>query len=626
MSSAAGTVVVTSKQVAGDVFAYKSEQAKQAFEEDLKKSNAEEWANYSKLDSNGKAGYLRNASQGYRDALKWGTGGEYSRALDAVTAAIVGSVAGQGGSQVVSNALAPYAAALIGDRFDTNHGKDPDAVLQLLSHAVLGALVAEANGGSAGNGAPAAAGGEIAAQYIADYLYPAGLSNLTEQEKQTVLALSQAVGALAGGLGRAGLNDASLGAFVAGNAVENNRLLHTAEINAISNYSVDFAKFLYRTDEPTDAQIIEAARRLTERALFQTDSAMASSAAASDDVAGGFLLGLKGRLSDNEMNYGGGEMFDARGTQSFGNHAINSEYLINGLGLYSLAKTGSYPGLSEGFSLPYYAYANAANDASWMGATRTYDDALALLKVGAILKMLPASPQDTLSIGSSNWGLVQSIYHSGKSKPGTEGFNALLEQMIVDAVSSPAGLGDSGMQSISRGGLKGIPGSGEGVGTLHPVAGKFTNRQLQDAVDALHAVLGSPSVRARKVTTVSVTPDGKVIISNNNSVPSIAQQKLAREIFGDSVIFVRGTTRTNAPGEKGNHAERRGMQAVENPAGTVQASSHYACGSCEGAQAEAGVRNATGAASQNGGKVTRPINPPETPSRLHPRPRKRTSE
>lgn len=179
--------------------------------------------------------------------------------------------------------------------------------------------------------------------------------------------------------------------------------------------------------------------------------------------------------------------------------------------------------------------------------------------------------------------------------------------------------GRGGMQSISRGGLKGIPGSGEGVRTLHPVAGEFTNRQLQDAVDALHAVLGSPSVRARKVTIVSV-------ISNNNSVPSIAQQKLAREIFGDSVVFVRGTTRTNAPSEKGNHAERRGMQAIENPAGTVQASSHYACGSCEGAQAGAGVRSATGAASQNGGKVTRPINPPETPSRLHQRPRKKTSE
>ncbi|WP_253256791.1 hemagglutinin repeat-containing protein [Stenotrophomonas sp. VV52] len=234
MSSAAGTVVATSKQVAGDVFAYKSEQAKQAFEESLKKNNAEEWANYSKLDSNGKAGYLQNASQEYREALKWGTGGEYSRALDAVTTAIVGSVAGQGGGQVVSNALAPYAAALIGDRFDTNHGKDPDAVMQLLSHAVLGALLAEANGGSAGNGALAAGAGEVAAQYIADYLYPEGLSNLTEQQKQTVLALSQAVGAIAGGAGGNGLAGAALGSNIAQNSVENNRLLHPSEVKFLA--------------------------------------------------------------------------------------------------------------------------------------------------------------------------------------------------------------------------------------------------------------------------------------------------------------------------------------------------------------------------------------------------------
>jgi len=234
MSLAAGTVVATSKQVAGDVFAYKSEQAKQAFEENLKNNNAEEWANYSKLDSNGKAGYLQNASQEYREALKWGTGGEYSRALDAVTTAIVGNVAGQGGGQVVSNALAPYAAALIGDRFDTNHGKDPDAVLQLLSHAVLGALLAEANGGSPGNGALAAGAGEIAAQYIADYLYPAGLSNLTEQQKQTVLALSQAVGAIAGGAGGNGLAGAALGSNIAQNSVENNRLLHPSEVKFLA--------------------------------------------------------------------------------------------------------------------------------------------------------------------------------------------------------------------------------------------------------------------------------------------------------------------------------------------------------------------------------------------------------
>lgn len=355
MSSAAGTVVATSKQVAGDVFAYKSEQAKQAFEEDLKKSNAEEWANYSKLDSNGKAGYLRNASQGYRDALKWGTGGEYSRALDAVTAAIVGSVAGQGGSQVVSNALAPYAAALIGDRFDTNHGKDPDAVLQLLSHAVLGALVAEANGGSAGNGALAAAGGEIAAQYIADYLYPEGLANLNEQQKQTVLALSQAVGAIAGGLGGLGgrgLIGASTGASLAGNAVENNRLLHEKEGKLIADSAKDFARYLKGGAEPSESEVEEARRRLVERALYQTDSWLAmNSSAASDIVAGGFLRGISSSYGGTLGDVGGGSLFDARGTDSYQNHIKNSEFLIGLAGLYSTADVDNYAGIAKGISL-----------------------------------------------------------------------------------------------------------------------------------------------------------------------------------------------------------------------------------------------------------------------------------
>jgi len=47
---------------------------------------------------------------------------------------------------------------------------------------------------------------------------------LDEQQKQTVLALSQAVGALAGGLGDGGLAEASLGAMLAENSVKNNIL------------------------------------------------------------------------------------------------------------------------------------------------------------------------------------------------------------------------------------------------------------------------------------------------------------------------------------------------------------------------------------------------------------------
>lgn len=223
MSSAAGTVVSTSKQVAGDVFAYKSEVARAEYETELRKDSGK-WDDYSKLDEAGKQNYLAKNSQGFQEALKWGTGGSYSRALDAVTTAIVGGVAGQGGGQLAANALAPYAAEFIGSQFDPNHGKDPNGTLQLISHALLGALLAEANGGSAGNGAAAAAGGELAAKFITDYLYGGELSKLNDEEKQNILALSQAVGALAGGLAGEGLSGAVVGANLAKNSVENNFL------------------------------------------------------------------------------------------------------------------------------------------------------------------------------------------------------------------------------------------------------------------------------------------------------------------------------------------------------------------------------------------------------------------
>ena len=125
---------------------------------------------------------------------------EYNRALNAVTTALVGGEAGRGAGQVASNALAAYAAYFIGSRLDPNHGSDPNATLQLLSHAMLGALLAEANGGNAGTGAVSAAGGELAAKVLTNTLTGGDPSKLSPEQKEMVLALSQAVGALAGGL------------------------------------------------------------------------------------------------------------------------------------------------------------------------------------------------------------------------------------------------------------------------------------------------------------------------------------------------------------------------------------------------------------------------------------------
>nr|WP_267096262.1 hemagglutinin repeat-containing protein [Xanthomonas sacchari] len=242
MGAAAGTVLETSRQVAGDIAANaakKTAEAGDAYLQELAKNDPDQAKIVAGMSGPDKQAYLLANSADYRAAYttqtQWGTGGDYSRALQAVTTALVGGVSGQSGTQVASNALAPYAAQLIGQTFDANHGSDPNAALQVLSHALLGAVLAEANGSNGAGGALAGAGGEAAAKYLTKTLYGADAkpSDLSEQEKQTILALSQAVGALVGGITGGSLNDAAVGSTIARNAVENNWL--KAEENKLKN-------------------------------------------------------------------------------------------------------------------------------------------------------------------------------------------------------------------------------------------------------------------------------------------------------------------------------------------------------------------------------------------------------
>ncbi|WP_236699204.1 VENN motif pre-toxin domain-containing protein, partial [Xanthomonas sp. Leaf148] len=99
-----------------------------------------------------------------------------------------------------------------------------------------GAVLAEVNGASMTGGALAGAGGELAAKYLTQTLYgddPRAIDPVTgkfnpnllpEQDKQMLVALSQAVGAIAGGLTGGSLTDSAIGANIAKNAVENNWL------------------------------------------------------------------------------------------------------------------------------------------------------------------------------------------------------------------------------------------------------------------------------------------------------------------------------------------------------------------------------------------------------------------
>ncbi|MHB2079454.1 VENN motif pre-toxin domain-containing protein [Pseudomonas asiatica] len=94
-----------------------------------------------------------------------------------------------------------------------------------MAHAVLGAVVAQAQGNSAAAGAAGAAGGELVARLITQQLYGTSDSNsLSEEQKQTVSALSTLAAGLSGGLAEGNSAGAVAGAGAGRNAVENNLL------------------------------------------------------------------------------------------------------------------------------------------------------------------------------------------------------------------------------------------------------------------------------------------------------------------------------------------------------------------------------------------------------------------
>ncbi|RLO19539.1 hemagglutinin repeat-containing protein, partial [Pseudomonas protegens] len=116
------------------------------------------------------------ATDAYQQIMgKYGTGGDYQRVAQAVTAALQGLAGGDIGS-ALAGASAPYLAQLI----KKSTGDNP--ALNTMAHAVLGAAVAQAQGNSAIAGAAGAAGGELTARLITQQLYgTSDTSSLSEE-------------------------------------------------------------------------------------------------------------------------------------------------------------------------------------------------------------------------------------------------------------------------------------------------------------------------------------------------------------------------------------------------------------------------------------------------------------
>ncbi|WP_345828016.1 hemagglutinin repeat-containing protein [Erwinia sp. HDF1-3R] len=164
------------------------------------------------------------AKQAYITATaQFGTGSSLQQGIQAATAAVQG-LAGGNLNAAIAGAAAPYLAEVIHKETMTKgpDGKDVINVeANLIAHAVLGAVVAQAQGNSALAGAAGAAAGE----YIAQQLYP-GVPHdkLTEDEKQKISALGTLAAALAGGIAGDSTSAAVAGGQAGKNAVENNAL------------------------------------------------------------------------------------------------------------------------------------------------------------------------------------------------------------------------------------------------------------------------------------------------------------------------------------------------------------------------------------------------------------------
>ncbi|MBN3066338.1 VENN motif pre-toxin domain-containing protein, partial [Pectobacterium aquaticum] len=157
--------------------------------------SAQEWEVYKKA--------LTESPTYKAEMQKYGTGSDFQRAAQAATAAIQ-ALAGGDIQKAIASGASPYLAQLVKDVTipkDESKITASDIAANAMAHAVVGAVVAQLSGQDAAAGAIGASSGELAARAIMAAQYPGKTANdLTEEEKQSVSALSTLASGLVSGL------------------------------------------------------------------------------------------------------------------------------------------------------------------------------------------------------------------------------------------------------------------------------------------------------------------------------------------------------------------------------------------------------------------------------------------
>ena len=152
------------------------------------------------------------------EADKWQTGGEYKRKIDGAMNAISAALGGLPAAGIATSAISP----------EINHqiklATEGSPMANKVAHALWGAVEAYSANQNAAAGAGGALAGEVMADVIAKELYGKKPSQLNREEKEVVSSVSQAAGALVGGVAANSSQGIGVGLTTAKNAVENNLL------------------------------------------------------------------------------------------------------------------------------------------------------------------------------------------------------------------------------------------------------------------------------------------------------------------------------------------------------------------------------------------------------------------
>ncbi|HDU8494611.1 TPA: VENN motif pre-toxin domain-containing protein [Morganella morganii] len=159
----------------------------------------------------------------------FGTGGKYTRAMQAATAAVQGLMNGDLNA-ALANGAAPFIANEIKNLIP---GEGTDSQLaRVVAHGIANAALALAKGDNAAAQATGAMTGE-AVGILAEYIYKKQPGELTEQEKENISAWATLASGLAGGLvggdTQSAANSAQAGKIVVENNAMSPRVMAAAE-------------------------------------------------------------------------------------------------------------------------------------------------------------------------------------------------------------------------------------------------------------------------------------------------------------------------------------------------------------------------------------------------------------